>query len=134
MNMVETADLRSLARLVIERDAVRDGRRDSPSSDCLTAEALPMRFLVQWGQKAAALSWAARDLFGLAEVPDRPAPNYRRLSRYDQTALIWLLPRRRVVALTQDTAAIENVAGTVSYHRHNKPAPGRWISVNHWCE
>lgn len=128
-HMVEAADLRSLARLVIERDAVRDGRRDSPSSDCLTAQALPMRFLVQWRQKAAALGWAAKDLFGLAEVPDRPAPNYRRLSRYDQTGLIWLLPRRRVVPLTHDTAVIENVTGTVSYHRHNKPALGRWRSL-----
>jgi hypothetical protein len=122
--MVKTADLRSLARLAIERDAVRDRRRDNPSSDCLMAEVFPMRFLVQWGQKATALRSAARDLLGLAEVPDRPAPNDRRLSRYDQTGLIWLLPRRRVVTLTHDTAVIENVTGAVSYRRHNKPALG----------
>jgi hypothetical protein len=82
------------------------------------------RFLAQWGEKAAALGWSARDLFGLAAVPGTPAPNYRRLSRYDQTGLIWLIQGRRVVALTEDTAVIENVTGTVSYRRHNKPALG----------
>ena len=34
---------------------------------------------------AEALRWTARDLFGLHAVPDNPAPNYRRLSRYDET-------------------------------------------------
>ena len=36
-----------------------------------------------------------------------PAPSYRRLSRYDQTGLIWLLRGRPVVAMTDSTAAIE---------------------------
>jgi hypothetical protein len=82
------------------------------------------RFLAQWSEKAAALGWSARDLFGLSAVPERPAPNYRRLSRYDQTGLIWLLQGRRVAALTENTAVIETAGGTVSYRRHNKPALG----------
>jgi hypothetical protein len=36
------------------------------------------RFLAQWGAQADALGWTARDLFGLAPVPDRPRPSYRR--------------------------------------------------------
>jgi hypothetical protein len=89
--------------------AVKDGRR----------------FLTQWGEQAEALGWTARDLFGLAPVPDQPGPNYRRLSRYDETGLIWLLRGRPVLALTQGTAAIESPTGTVTvYRRHNKPALG----------
>jgi hypothetical protein len=30
------------------------------------------------------LGWTAQDLFGLPPVPEKPAPNYRRLSRYDE--------------------------------------------------
>jgi hypothetical protein len=36
--MAETADLKSLARRVIERDRARDTGRDRPGSDCLAAE------------------------------------------------------------------------------------------------
>jgi hypothetical protein len=81
-------------------------------------------FVALWGEQAVALGWTARDLFGLADVPDRPASNYQRLSRYDLTGLVWLLQGRRVVALTQDTAVIETATGTFSYRRHNKPALG----------
>jgi hypothetical protein len=83
------------------------------------------RFLARWGEKAAALGWTARELFGLHAVPDNPAPNYRRLSRYDETGLIWLLRGRPVVALTANTAAIENPTGAVNiYRKNNKPALG----------
>jgi hypothetical protein len=83
------------------------------------------RFLAQWGTQAVALGWTARDLFGLAPVPDQPRPSYRRLSRYDETGLIWLLRGRSVLALTASTAAIESPTGTVTvYRRHNKPALG----------
>ncbi len=77
------------------------------------------RFLAQWAEKAAGLGWSADDLFGLPVVPDRPAPNYQRLSRYDQTGLAWLLQGRRVVALTENTAVIETAMGAVSYARRN---------------
>jgi hypothetical protein len=83
------------------------------------------RFLARWGEQAEGLGWSSRDLFGLAPVPDNPAANYRRLSRYDETGLIWLLRGRPMVALTADTAAIENPTGAVSiYRKNNKPALG----------
>jgi hypothetical protein len=82
------------------------------------------RFATQWGKQAEALGWATADLFGLHTPPETPSPNYRRLARYDQTGLIWLLHGRRVVELTKDKAVIETATGTVSYRRYNKPALG----------
>jgi hypothetical protein len=82
------------------------------------------RFVTQWGKQAEALGWTTADLFGLHTSPEKPAPNYRRLSRYDQTGLIWLLRGRRVVEITKDKAVIETARGTVSYRRYNKPALG----------
>jgi len=75
------------------------------------------RFLANWGTQAEALGWTARDLFGLAPVPDKPAGNYRRLSRYDLTGLVWLLRGRPVVALTATTAAIQAPGGVITYRR-----------------
>jgi hypothetical protein len=74
-------------------------------------------FLRQWGNQAFALGWTARDLFGLAEIPDKPGPRYQRLSRYDQTGLIWMLQGRPVVALTKNTAVIQTTNDTVFYYR-----------------
>jgi hypothetical protein len=74
-------------------------------------------FLFRWGEQAAALGWTARDLFGLHTPPAKPAPTYRRLSRYDETGLIWLLRGRAVVALTTHTAAIEKPSGAVTVYR-----------------
>jgi hypothetical protein len=83
------------------------------------------QFLVAWGEPAEALEWSARDLFGLAPVPAQPHPSYRRLSRYDETGLLWLLQGRPVVALTEATAAIQSPTGAVTvYRRFNKPALG----------
>jgi hypothetical protein len=83
------------------------------------------KFLARWGEQAEALGWTARELFGLHPVPERPAPSYRRLSRYDETGLIWLLRGRPVVALTASEAAIRGHSGaTVVYRKHNKPALG----------
>ena len=91
------------------QQAVQDGRR----------------FLAKWGEQAAALGWTPRDLFGLHKSPDQPHPSYRRLSRYDETGLIWLLQGRPVVALTSATAAIENPTGAITvYRRYDKPALG----------
>jgi hypothetical protein len=84
------------------RQAVEDGRA----------------FLSRWGE-------TAKDLFGLHEPPEKPHPSYRRLSRYDQTGLLWLLAGRPVVALTATTAAIKSPTGAITvYRRHNKPALG----------
>ena len=82
------------------------------------------KFLASWCEQADALGWTPADLFGLHTPPEKPAPNYRRLSRYDQTGLIWLLRGRRVVELTKDKAVIETATRTVSYRRYNKPALG----------
>jgi hypothetical protein len=91
------------------RQAVDDGRR----------------FFATWGEQAPALGWTARDLFGLHTPPDEPSPNYRRLSRYDETGLIWLLEGREVIAMTEETAAIRWPSGSVTvYRKINKPALG----------
>jgi hypothetical protein len=83
------------------------------------------RFLATWGERAEALGWTPRDLFGLHKIPDKPRPSYRRLSRYDETGLVWLLDGRPVVALTEATAAIQSPTGTVTtYRKLNKPALG----------
>ena len=83
------------------------------------------RFLARWGEQAEALGWTARDLFGLHALPAKPHPSYSRLSRYDETVLIWLLCGRAVVALTEATAAIQSAIGAMTiYRRHNKPALG----------
>ena len=47
------------------------------------------------------------ELFGLHPVPERPAANYQRLSRYDETGLVWLLRGHPVVALMETEAAIQ---------------------------
>jgi hypothetical protein len=168
--VAETADLKSLARNVLQRDTTRDSQRDTLSRDCLGGTRPPRqhsepvsappafvptpyrqvftalqqrcpehievldwrctiedgrRFLARWGERAEAVGWTAPDLFGLHAVPDNPAPTYRRLSRYDQTGLIWLLRGRQVVALNGGAAAVENSTGAITvYGKRNKPAIG----------
>jgi hypothetical protein len=83
------------------------------------------RFLARWGEQAEALGWTAKDLFGLHKPPASQHPSYSRLSRYDETGLVWLLQGREVVALTEATAAIQSLTGAITiYRRHNKPALG----------
>ena len=77
-------------------------------------------------EQAEALGWTAKHLFGLHKPPNRPHPSYSRLSRYDETGLIWLFGGREVVALTEATAAIRPApsrptAGTTS-RRSPRPA------------
>jgi hypothetical protein len=82
-------------------------------------------FLAKWSEQAESLGWTSADLFGLHTPPAKPHPSYNRMSRYDQVGLIWLLEGRSVVALTADTAAIENPTGSITvYRRFNKPALG----------
>jgi hypothetical protein len=82
-------------------------------------------FLSVWGEQAEALGWTTADLFGLAPVPQRPVANYRRLSRYDLTGLVWFLKGRPVVALTDTTAAIQTPSGAILTHsRYRKSALG----------
>ena len=80
-------------------------------------------FLARWGDQARALGWTARDLFGLLAVPEHAKPSFNRLSRYDESGLVWLLHGRQVVALTEATASIKGTTGTITiYRKHNKPA------------
>jgi HNH endonuclease len=91
-------------------------------------------FLATWGDRAHALGWTVRDLFGLHPVPQKPTPNYQRLSRYDESGLIWLLRGRRVVALAGSTADIENPTGAITiYRKNNKPAldGDPYVEVHH---
>jgi len=83
-------------------------------------------FLSRWGDQAQALGWTAQDLFGLLTVPEHAKLSFNRLSRYDETGLAWLLDGRRVVALTEGTAAIQNPATSsiTMYRRFDKPALG----------
>ena len=83
-------------------------------------------FLSRWGDQAQALGWTAKDLFGLLTVPEHAKPSFNRMSRYDEMGLIWLLEGRRVVALTEGTAAIQKpgAASATMYRRHNKPGLG----------
>jgi hypothetical protein len=82
-------------------------------------------FLARWGDQAHALGWTAKDLFGLLRVPEHAKPSFNRLSRYDETGLIWLLDGRRVVALSEDRAAIQSPSGNVTiYRKLNKLALG----------
>src|SRR6266478_5111271 len=72
------------------------------------------RFLATWGEQAEALGWTARDLFGLHTLPENPHPTYRRLSRYDETGLIWLLEGCAILALTTTTATIRRPSGSTT--------------------
>ena len=82
-------------------------------------------FLRRWGEQAHALGWTARDLWGLHTPPKKPHATYSRLSRYDDTGLLWLLHGREVVALTDTTAAIRWPGGSITiYRKNNKPALG----------
>jgi hypothetical protein len=74
-------------------------------------------FLAQWGVQAQRLGWNSSNLFGLHTPPANPHPSYRRLSRYDQTGLVWLLEGRPVVALTEATATIRHPTGSVTVFR-----------------
>jgi hypothetical protein len=71
-------------------------------------------FLARWAERALVLAWTVDDLFGLHPI----AP----LARYDAMGLLWLLQGRPVLALTEDSAAIENSSGAISVYRRLKKA------------
>jgi len=109
----QLAALRASCPLLVEDDCWQQAIKDVE------------QFCAQWGDQAVLLGWTARDLFGLQSIPEKPAPNYRRLSRYDMTGLIWLLRGRPVMALTEATAAIQGACGAITvYRKDNKPALG----------
>ena len=72
-----------------------------------------------------ALGWTSDELFGLHEPPSNPHPSYNRLSRYDCAGLVWLLRGNPLVALTENTAAIQHKSGSITnYLKLNKPGLG----------
>jgi hypothetical protein len=78
--------------------------------------------VLHWGAQAQAFGWTADELFGFPDVPDRPAANYSRSARLDDTGLIWLLGGRPVVALTATEAAYRCPSGAIlTYRRETKP-------------
>jgi hypothetical protein len=83
-------------------------------------------FVRTWGEQAHSLGWSNRDLFGLHTPPEHPHTSYSRLSRYDETGLLWLLQGRLVIALTETTAAIENkkTKNITVYRKERKPGLG----------
>ena len=107
------AALRSKCPELVESDRWRQAIEDTTT------------FLATWGAEARRLGWTAQELFGLHSVPERPAANYSRLSRYDHTGLIWLLRGKPVIALTASEAAIRADSGAPTvYRRQNKLALG----------
>jgi hypothetical protein len=83
------------------------------------------RFLKQWGGQAEALGWTVTELFGLDPIPAHAGPAYQRLSRYDNTGLIWLLQGNPVAALTESTAAVKMPTGNIlTYRKRHKPGLG----------
>lgn len=83
------------------------------------------KFLASWGDQATALGWKPKEVFGLPTPPAKPHPSYSRLSRYDETGLVWLLEGKAVVAMSSSTAAIRHPSGSITnYRKDNKPAFG----------
>jgi hypothetical protein len=81
-------------------------------------------FVSEWGARAQAFGWTARELFGLHTPPEWPHPTYSRLGRLDHTGLIWLLRGRPVVALTETTATIRAASGATLTFRRTRGAHG----------
>ena len=76
-------------------------------------------FLEKWGSLARTYGWTARELFGLHKPPEEPHQSYRRLSRLDETGLLWLLKGREVVSLSKTSAEIFNkkTGATTTFRR-----------------
>jgi hypothetical protein len=81
-------------------------------------------FTTKRGGEAQACGWTVPELFGLHPVPERPAANYSRLSRVDDTGLLWLLRGRSAIVLTSTEAVIRCHSGaTLKFYRPTEPAP-----------
>src|SRR5262245_41908866 len=98
----------------------------NPATGLVPPSRRAVRFLAPWGEQAEAFGWTSRDLFGLLTVREHAKPSFNRLSRYDETGLIWLLEGRKALALTEATASIRNpnTGNLTVYRKHNKPALG----------
>jgi hypothetical protein len=77
-------------------------------------------FLDRWAAYAAALGWGPFDLFGC----DRGRP----FARIDRTGLLWLLNGDKLVALSEDAAGIESVAGARQTYRRRPRQLGQVLA------
>ena len=77
-------------------------------------------FVDRWAPYAAALGWEPLDLFGC----DRDRP----FARIDQAGLLWLVDGDKLIALTENTAAIERRTGTRQTYRRKPSEPGRVLA------
>jgi hypothetical protein len=68
-------------------------------------------FLAVWGAQARLLGWTARELFGLHPVPERPAPTFRRLSRFVQDIPLGAV-KSQATQLAQAVAQIKQTSPT----------------------
>jgi hypothetical protein len=95
---------------------VREDRWHQALADATT-------FATKWGAEAQAFDWTEHELFGLHPVPERRAANYSRLSRVDDTGLLWLLRGRPVIVLTSTEAIIRCHSGAnLTYRKQPLPA------------
>jgi hypothetical protein len=73
-----------------------------------------------FAEKAAALGWAALDLFGC----DREKP----FARVDRQGLCWLISGNRLIELFENGATIETWTGARQTWRRKKTEPGRVLA------
>jgi hypothetical protein len=70
-----------------------------------------------WASRCVALGWGPLELFGA----DRDKP----FARVDRLGLVWLLNGRRLLAISDDTAAVENRNAPPHTYRRVAPEKGR---------
>src|SRR5258708_21782214 len=109
----------ALSAIVCARDGFERQRPDGiDDATWRQAVADGKQFVRQWIEKAAELGWTPADIFGLPDLPERPAENYRRLSRVDGLGLVLCLRGRPVTDLTVSKAAIATSSGGhLSFYR-----------------
>ena len=93
---------------------------DWPEAGWTTLQEDALALLRGWAAQAHALDWGGLDLFGVhAEAPH---------ARLDGMGLVPLLGGRPVLALTEDTAAINAASGgTLTFLRRRAWPPGRCL-------
>jgi hypothetical protein len=73
-----------------------------------------------WAERAAALGWGSYDLFGCD--CDKP------VARIDQAGLVWLLNGDRLVAFSENVAAVETRTCARQTYRRKPSEPGRVLA------
>jgi len=87
--------------------------RGFPAKDWHALHRDGTEFLRTWGRKAVALGWSTLDVFGVHRIA--PSANYAAMG------LVLLLRGAHVVALTADSAMIQNSTGSRLTFRRQAP-------------